>query len=116
MPKVMIVDRSKKWHDMATGSLEQSGYETTAIFSDADLVLIGEPAYFESLSEKNRGLYEQVKHRFVVCAPTGSRILFVRKWFERGAFNVVDKPYSKEDVLRLVSGTLENPRFPLDKD
>lgn len=121
-PRILLVDRHADWLKFAEETLKQAGYVAmTAIDfdqayqrcldEDFDLIFVGldqAEGHLGTLSDlaKNPGRPQ----RFVVMFPLRQTFDRVRIVLKAGAYDVVDKPYQRDRLLKMVADEIHEAR------
>lgn len=118
--RILLIDRHDEWLEFAAGVLRQVGYRVTlstdldqacqlGASSDFELILLG-----LDYLERHRAMLSHLANRpvhpwrFVVLFPIHQTYEQVRMAFKMGAFDVVDKPYQREALLKMVAAQLSD--------
>jgi DNA-binding NtrC family response regulator len=117
---ILLIDRHTEWLNFAVEVLTQAGYKvfTANEFSEAvehwqdqpfDLVLVGLDQAESHLNELSGMAKNQTSpKRVVVMFPIRQTYDRMRIVFKAGAYDVIDKPYNADALLRTVSELIAN--------
>lgn len=121
-PRILLIDQHADWLKFAEETLRQEGYEVITVVDfdgacqrcldeDFDLIFIGldqAESHLGALSDlaKNPGRPQ----RFVVMFPLRQTFDRVRIVLKAGAYDIVDKPYQRDALLKMVADAVHEAR------